>query len=72
MTATWANSIPANRTKMQGPCAVGYHVPTNAEIGKIGTVFGVTNPSSLTPPEKDRIVSALNIPFSGNQNWIDN
>ena len=45
---------------MKGPCATGYHVPTYAEMGKIGTVLGAANWSG--------IITHLKIPFTGYRN----
>jgi hypothetical protein len=36
-TATWLNSDATSRTKMQGPCISGYHVPTQLEWVNIVT-----------------------------------
>ncbi len=55
--------MAASRTKMQGPCASGYHVPTYAETQKIGTVLGAANWGGM--------VTYLKIPFSGTRNWSD-
>ncbi|MDD3303065.1 MAG: prepilin-type N-terminal cleavage/methylation domain-containing protein [Candidatus Gracilibacteria bacterium] len=64
-TATWLNSDSISRIKMQGPCANGYHIPTNAEWS------GIANAGGWSWGDGSRISNTLKLPMSGYSNWDD-
>ena len=59
--ATYANSTPDNKIKMQWPCSDFYHVPTSKEWEDLKDASGVTNSATA--------YSVLKIPVAGYHNW---